>query len=172
MARTCVFPRLLSSKGGSILEKRSRHIDNHSLPPALRLLLLPLFIYIYIYIIVVYCFSAIWNNSNIYIFITLQLSDFMNNLANVDGIWIDMNECANFCDGFCSEDQATKYEPDSTSSSTSRPLDPRNPPYHINNRCSKQPLSTRTLPVEATQHGGILQYNAHSLYGELHFLTY
>ncbi len=129
-------------------------------------------LYIYIYIIVVYCFSAIWNNSNIYIFITLQLSDFMNNLANVDGIWIDMNECANFCDGFCSEDQATKYEPDSTSSSTSRPLDPRNPPYHINNRCSKQPLSTRTLPVEATQHGGILQYNAHSLYGELHFLTY
>jgi len=77
-----------------------------------------------------------------------------------------MNECANFCDGFCSEEQVTKVKSDHTGSKSTRAFDPRSPPYNVNNRCSKQPLSTRTLPVEGTHYNGTLQYNAHSLYGK------
>lgn len=90
-----------------------------------------------------------------------QISDFLTNLADVSGLWIDMNECANFCDGFCSE-----MEEENESDSGGGQFDPRRPPYNINNRCSAQPLSTRTLPVEATYYGGITEYNAHSLYGK------
>ena len=79
-----------------------------------------------------------------------------------------MNECANFCDGFCvtSGDQTQSTgSHHATAASKSSKFDPRRPPYNINNRCSTQPLSTRTLPVEATYYGGIVEYNAHNLYG-------
>ena len=88
-----------------------------------------------------------------------KISDFFIKLADVDGLWIDMNECANFCDGFCAT------APEARSGSAGK-FDPRRPPYNINNRCSTQPLSTRTLPVEATYYGGITDYNAHNLFGE------
>lgn len=90
-----------------------------------------------------------------------------------------MNECANFCDGFCSTESqdfdasntgSTVTSQNASTGGSVRKFDPRRPPYNINNRCSKQPLSTRTLPVEATYYGGITDYNAHNLYGE--FVNY
>ncbi len=89
-----------------------------------------------------------------------QFRDFFNNLANVDGIWLDMNECANFCDGVCStEPQSGEVKRDGYS------FNPNDPPYYINNRCSHSPLFTRTVAVDAEHYGGVLEYDAHNLYG-------
>ena len=39
------------------------------------------------------------------------------------------------------------------------------PPYSINNANTKAPLNSRTIDVDATHHGGILEYNTHNLFG-------
>ena len=97
----------------------------------------------------------------------IQLQNFITNMADLDGVWIDKNECANLCDGFCPE-ELEKSKPVYYRNMTSgKTFNPRKPPYNINNRCHEAPLSTGTLPVEATYHGGIIEYNAHNLYGQI-----
>ncbi|XP_024517857.1 probable alpha-glucosidase Os06g0675700 [Selaginella moellendorffii] len=89
-----------------------------------------------------------------------------------DGLWIDMNEASNFCQGVtctlpanvtcpipgsftqcclvCSNDLATKWD---------------NPPYAINNAGTHRSLGGKTIPTSATHYNGTLEYNAHNLYG-------
>ncbi len=77
----------------------------------------------------------------------------------MDGLWIDMNEPSNFCNGAC----------DKSNTSTGRQsldFDPVDPPYYINNRGSKYPLYTKTLDMDA-QHFDQVAYDVHNLYGEL-----
>lgn len=50
-------------------------------------------------------------------------------------------------------------------------FDPNNPTYLINNRCYKTPLYTRTLAMDAQYHGGVLELDAHNLYGGLNALV-
>lgn len=77
-------------------------------------------------------------------------------LLPVDGLWIDMNEISNFCNGACT-----------SSGSPVKPVevDPNNPPYKINNQGSKAPLNTKTLDMDAVHYGGVLEYDAHNLFG-------
>ena len=101
---------------------------------------------------------------------SMQIKDFLN-LVNVDGLWLDMNECANFCDGQCSSASlvenivATMMKKEQAQKMAGN-FDPNNPTYLINNRCFRTPLYTRTLAMDAQYYGGVLELDAHNLYGE------
>ena len=77
----------------------------------------------------------------------------------MDGLWIDMNEPSNFCNGACNKTNTTKPRQWSVN------FDPVNPPYAINNHGNKSPLNTKTLDMDALHHGEVV-YNVHNLYGE------
>jgi alpha-glucosidase (family GH31 glycosyl hydrolase) len=95
-----------------------------------------------------------------------------------DGIWIDMNEVANFCDGNClveppipsktflhsssSSSKPTSSHFKNPKHKTSQDFDPNNPPYHVWN--GGNPLYSHTIDLGAQQHLGT-QYNIHTLYG-------
>ena len=86
----------------------------------------------------------------------LQISEFYNNLVPVDGIWLDMNEIANFCDGECTNSGGEKHGN----------IGPGDPPYKINNQGSPNTaLYVKTINVDAQHYGGVLEWDAHNMYG-------
>ena len=102
-----------------------------------------------------------------------QLSEFLEQVQ-IDGIWLDMNEASNFCDGECTQEKNIQNEfklsLDSNSKHTGSDngiieFGPNNPPYVINNQNLSLPLNTKTLDMDAYHFGNILVYNAHNLYG-------
>ena len=102
---------------------------------------------------------------------SLQISDFLQKIP-VDGLWIDMNEPSNFCNGECKGllAAATKvFIRNATKplSTTTRVQTLTDPPYVINNQGSKAALNTKTIDPDAVQ-GGTTHYNAHNLFGKLH----
>lgn len=66
------------------------------------------------------------------------------------GIWLDMNEISNFCDGECSDHSHTS---DNFF------------PYTINNDGSESSLNTKTIDMSAVHFGGYKELNVHNLYG-------
>ncbi|KAH9288315.1 hypothetical protein KI387_032432 [Taxus chinensis] len=104
-------------------------------------------------------------------FWTKEISEFHSTFP-FDGLWLDMNEAANFCSGItcslpkdgncprkdaetecclvCSDANVTKWD---------------DPPYKINNSGIFRPLGNKTIPSSAVYYNGILEYNAHNLYG-------
>lgn len=90
----------------------------------------------------------------------MQISSFMKNVSVVDGIWIDMNEPSNFCNGDCfSEDRVFSRTP-------GLGFDLYNPPYNLNNQDKMYSLNYKTLDVDTKQYGGHVFFNTHNLYGE------
>jgi alpha-D-xyloside xylohydrolase len=101
-----------------------------------------------------------------------EISRF-HELVPVDGLWIDMNEATNFCTGKCVI--PTKHqcpEPNATvpwiccldcKNLTSTRWD--DPPYKINASGMSAPLGYNSIATSATHYDGVLEYNAHSLYG-------
>lgn len=47
------------------------------------------------------------------------------------------------------------------------PFSYSNPPYAINNGGTWEPLHTRTSATDAYHHGGVVEYDAHNLYGHM-----
>eukprot|EP00475_Leptophrys_vorax_P036702 TRINITY_DN6246_c0_g1_i1.p1 TRINITY_DN6246_c0_g1~~TRINITY_DN6246_c0_g1_i1.p1 ORF type:complete len:932 (-),score=235.95 TRINITY_DN6246_c0_g1_i1:106-2901(-) len=83
----------------------------------------------------------------------------------LDGLWIDMNEISNFCNGFCNaldtEEVISTNEADDSSV-----FDPVSPPYKINNANHYGALNEKTLDMDCTHYGdNMLEYNVHSLFG-------
>ncbi|CAA6675045.1 unnamed protein product [Spirodela intermedia] len=100
--------------------------------------------------------------------------DRFHELVPVDGLWIDMNEVSNFCTGQCEMPTAAHPCPVPNSDTpwicclvckniTETRWD--EPPYKINASGSQVPLGFKTIATSATHYGGVLEYNAHSLYG-------
>eukprot|EP01114_Cavostelium_apophysatum_P008877 TRINITY_DN2179_c0_g1_i4.p2 TRINITY_DN2179_c0_g1~~TRINITY_DN2179_c0_g1_i4.p2 ORF type:complete len:897 (-),score=121.06 TRINITY_DN2179_c0_g1_i4:67-2757(-) len=82
---------------------------------------------------------------------------FWSTQAEIDGLWIDMNEISNFCDGQCAKPSDKKNRQDQ--------FDPNNPPYKINNRGNaQQPLDYKTISADAVHTIG-LEYNTHNMFG-------
>ncbi|CAN6451643.1 unnamed protein product [Victoria cruziana] len=100
-----------------------------------------------------------------------EISTFRKLLA-VDGLWIDMNEPSNFCTGKCTLPKDRPC-PDPKSYPWLCCLDCTNltrskwddPPYKINASGASQPIGFKTIATSATHYNGVLEYNAHSLYG-------
>ncbi|KAN0034008.1 hypothetical protein ACTFIV_000488 [Dictyostelium citrinum] len=70
-----------------------------------------------------------------------------------DGVWIDMNEISNFCDGNCFNNTHTPMPPPQ--------FDPNYPPYIPGG----VPLYSKTINMTSLQYNDTLVYNSHSLYG-------
>ena len=66
-----------------------------------------------------------------------------------DGMWIDMNEASNFCDGFCTKDQIVEDS--------------------IQNKLIYTPgardLNKKSISIDALHHDGVTEFEAHSTYG-------
>ncbi|EFA85346.1 hypothetical protein PPL_02349 [Heterostelium album PN500] len=84
-----------------------------------------------------------------------QFSAFREMGITFDGVWIDMNEISNFCNGDCSSSSNTRQ------SETSSIFNPNNPPYLPGGVL----LNIDTINLTDTQYGGLSVYNTHSLYG-------
>ena len=89
----------------------------------------------------------------------------------VDGLWVDMNEISNFCNGECTDDDDFNAFDDKKGDSFRMDqmtvgFDPNNPPYAINNQGNHIALNIKTLDMDAQHHGGILEYNSHNLFGK------
>ncbi|XP_074284143.1 alpha-glucosidase-like [Silene latifolia] len=80
---------------------------------------------------------------------TDEIKRFRDDLK-FDGLWIDMNEAANFI--------TSQPLPNST-------LD--DPPYKINDGGGRQRILSRTIPGSALHYGNVTEYNVHNLFGHL-----
>jgi alpha-glucosidase (family GH31 glycosyl hydrolase) len=77
-----------------------------------------------------------------------ELKEFQKKIA-FDGVWIDMNEAANFCNGHCKEADQVK---DSL----------QNNLFWIP---GGRDLNTKSISIDALHHDGTYEFEAHSLYG-------
>ncbi|XP_047340734.1 alpha-xylosidase 1-like [Impatiens glandulifera] len=95
-----------------------------------------------------------------------------HDLVPVDGLWIDMNEASNFCTGLCTLPEGRQC-PTGSGPGWICCLDCKNitntrwddPPYKINASGSQVPIGYKTIATSATHYNGVLEYNAHSIYG-------
>ena len=85
-------------------------------------------------------------------------------MVEVDGLWINMNEISNFCNGECTNPTLTHDK--QLRSVKKLGFDPVDPPYKINNQGIHAPLNTKTLDMDATHDDELIEYNVHSLYGK------
>ncbi|KAK8916887.1 Alpha-xylosidase 1 [Platanthera zijinensis] len=94
-------------------------------------------------------------------------------LVPVDGLWIDMNEVSNFCTGKCEIPTEHPCPKPNNPTPWVCCLDCENitktkwddPPYKINASGIQAPLGFKTIATSAEHYNGVLEYNAHSLYG-------
>lgn len=106
---------------------------------------------------------------------TRQLTKF-HDMAPFDGLWIDMDECSNFCgnseqvcsnatviSGECPLEGHTNVDCCLECSVVDENNTYDFPPYYM--RSFKGPISRHTIPVSCRQYGDIPVYNTHNLYG-------
>ncbi|KAG0566331.1 hypothetical protein KC19_7G055400 [Ceratodon purpureus] len=102
---------------------------------------------------------------------TQEIADF-HGVIPFDGLWLDMNEPANFCSGpncyygptiVCSE---ILWKCCMICDNNASSLDKwNNPPYAINNFGDKRPLYIKTVSLDALHHDGSKSYDTHNIYG-------
>ncbi|KFK33959.1 hypothetical protein AALP_AA5G084000 [Arabis alpina] len=93
-------------------------------------------------------------------------------LVPIDGLWIDMNEVSNFCSGLCTIPEGKRCL-SGEGPGVMCCLDCKNitktrwddPPYKINATGVKASLGFKTIATSAYHYNGVLEYDAHSIYG-------
>jgi len=80
-------------------------------------------------------------------------SDMFDYLTNsygleLDGIWLDMNEATNFCDGYCIEEERPKNSL-------------RNKPYYVP---GQRDLESESLGMDGRHDNGFHEYDAHNTF--------
>jgi len=65
-----------------------------------------------------------------------------------DGIWLDMNEATNFCDGYCKPEERPKKSL-------------RNQPFYIP---GQRDLETASLGVDGRHQGNLTEYEVHNTF--------
>ncbi|WCJ19443.1 Alpha-glucosidase [Euphorbia peplus] len=101
-----------------------------------------------------------------------EIRRFHEELLAVDGLWIDMNEISNFCWGDCTIPEGKKC-PDGKGPGWVCCLDCKNvtytkwdtPPYKINASGVQAPIGYKTIATSAVHYNGVLEYDAHNIYG-------
>jgi len=76
-----------------------------------------------------------------------QMVSTYDNLE-LDGIWLDMNEATNFCDGYCIEEERPKNSL-------------RNKPFYVP---GQRDLEASSLGVDGRHDTGITEYDAHNTF--------
>jgi alpha-D-xyloside xylohydrolase len=86
--------------------------------------------------------TSAWFKSNL---------DALWNEIPFDGLWEDMNEASNFCNGFCYDSQAALVN---------------NPvKNHLKYTPTGRDLETKSMPLDATHYNGLSQIDTHNYYG-------
>ncbi|KAL6079351.1 P-type domain-containing protein [Balamuthia mandrillaris] len=108
-----------------------------------------------------------WFHPNATSYWTQMIQIFLETVP-VDGLWIDMNELSNFCNGACQPDGQPQMKKQSTRRqlpSSFSAFNPNNPPYPINNKGDRLPLNTKTADMDARHYNNTLEYDVHSMFG-------
>ncbi|KAH9857437.1 alpha-glucosidase [Lenzites betulinus] len=122
-----------------------------------------------------------WNNE-------FKLFYNPENGLDIDGVWIDMNEPASFCNYPCTDPFAQAIEQDLPPARATLPPPPdapifgnsqlrkrvdhskddvQNPPYAIANAAGIGALSDKTAYTDAIHANGLIEYDTHNLYGTM-----
>lgn len=89
-----------------------------------------------------------WLTDNAKLFWVKELGA-LQGLIDFDGMWIDMNEASNFCNGFCSK----KVKLD-------LPIQD-----HLFYTPGARDLNTKSISIDALHHNHVTEFEVHSLYG-------
>ncbi|RHZ75901.1 hypothetical protein Glove_208g170 [Diversispora epigaea] len=122
-----------------------------------------------------------WFNENTTIYWENMIKEWLDEI-HLDGLWLDMNEPANWCKGECIDfdkiifqklpnfkEIQEKINPEffSVSSKPNTIRNLNNPPYRINNGGNRMSLNELTLSMDAVHSNGAVEYDVHNLYGHM-----
>lgn len=92
-----------------------------------------------------------------------------HDLIPFDGLWLDMNEPANFCSGpncyFSPDVKCLRIDKCCMVCNNTNLSRWDDPPYKINVLGTHEPIYTQTVAMVAEHYGGVRAYDAHNIYG-------
>ncbi|MES1917048.1 MAG: hypothetical protein MHM6MM_008809, partial [Cercozoa sp. M6MM] len=130
-----------------------------------------------------------WSSPDARAFWEEEIADFVPR-ADIDGLWIDMNEAANFCNGECDVNYPPPVPPDSEIAEATEPaaevlksnwkdswsprlqrasdFDPNSPKFPLLNAGSRsRKLQYKNIAMDVRYSSGDIEYDMHNMFGHL-----